>query len=83
MNRLIVSKTHPDYLYITKDNLTYNYKFNEQYTCVEINTEFLFWLKLKHLIKLHGHSPDGKPILEDYLDMPTYAIISSAIKIYV
>ena len=74
MNRLILRKRHVDYSTICEHNQPYDYKLNPGYSCIEIDDEYLCIIKLKYRIKQHIDD-DGKHLIPEYADMPTYAIV--------
>ena len=72
MNRIVVSRDHPDYEIICDLNPTYDYKFNKNYSCVEVDDDFFLIIKLKYNLSINL-SLNGISYSE-YSDMPTYVI---------
>ena len=70
MNRIIVHRNSKEFSAICKLGTAYLYAHNENYSCVDVDSETFCVVKLRYNLWLHAKM-SGEPY---YADMPTYVL---------
>ena len=70
MNRIIFENKLPYNEYLRTLGKPYEYVFNNEYSCINVDSETLCMLKLKYNVEPLGH------YVKTYSDKPTYVIMN-------